>query len=94
MKLLPRNIKKVAILGRGLMASEIATLLVLSNYQVILKEKDEKCLLDDICRVKGAKKLTFNKISLGYFLKFLILPFHDRKFAKASQEGKGDSREA
>ncbi|KAL3641917.1 hypothetical protein CASFOL_012732 [Castilleja foliolosa] len=49
----PRSIKKVAILGGGLMGSGIATALVLSNYQVILKEVNDKFLQAGIGRVKS-----------------------------------------
>ncbi|KAL0453033.1 UNVERIFIED_CONTAM: Glyoxysomal fatty acid beta-oxidation multifunctional protein MFP-a [Sesamum latifolium] len=52
MNLLPRKIVKVAVVGGGLMSSEIATVLVLSNYQVILKETNKKHLIDTISRVK------------------------------------------
>ncbi|KAL0391127.1 UNVERIFIED_CONTAM: Glyoxysomal fatty acid beta-oxidation multifunctional protein MFP-a [Sesamum calycinum] len=52
MNLLPRKIVKVAVVGGGLMSSEIATMLVLSNYQVILKETNKKHLIDAISIVK------------------------------------------
>ncbi|XP_011082448.1 glyoxysomal fatty acid beta-oxidation multifunctional protein MFP-a isoform X2 [Sesamum indicum] len=52
MNLLPRKIVKVAVVGGGLMSSEIATMLILSNYQVILKETNKKHLIDAISRVK------------------------------------------
>lgn len=45
--------KKVAILGGGLMGSGIATALILSNYPVILKEVNEKFLEAGIGRVRG-----------------------------------------
>lgn len=51
--LVPRHVKKVAILGGGLMGSGIATALVLSNYSVILKEVNEKFLDAGINRIKG-----------------------------------------
>ncbi|OMO98530.1 Crotonase superfamily [Corchorus olitorius] len=51
--LVPRQVKKVAILGGGLMGSGIATALVLSNYTVILKEVNEKFLEAGIGRVKA-----------------------------------------
>ncbi|KZV21558.1 glyoxysomal fatty acid beta-oxidation multifunctional protein MFP-a-like [Dorcoceras hygrometricum] len=51
-KFLPRKFNKVALIGGGSMSSEVAKLLVLNNYQVILKEKDEKSLLEQINRVK------------------------------------------
>nr|KAJ0201094.1 hypothetical protein LSAT_V11C600334630 [Lactuca sativa] len=49
----PRQIKKVAILGGGLMGSGIATALLLSGYQVILKEVNQKFLEGGLGRVKG-----------------------------------------
>lgn len=55
--LMPRQVKKVAILGGGLMGSGIATALILSNYPVILKEVNEKFLEAGIGRVRG--KTTF-----------------------------------
>lgn len=53
MNLLPRKIEKVAVIGGGLMSSEIVALLVLMNYQVILKEKNRKHLLEEINKIKG-----------------------------------------
>ncbi|KAK7264651.1 hypothetical protein RJT34_32260 [Clitoria ternatea] len=51
--LVPRRVKKVAILGGGLMGSGIATALILSNYPVILKEVNEKFLDAGINRIKA-----------------------------------------
>ncbi|KAJ1395222.1 hypothetical protein SESBI_33593 [Sesbania bispinosa] len=51
--LVPRRVKKVAILGGGLMGSGIATVLILSNYPVILKEVNEKFLDAGINRIKA-----------------------------------------
>ncbi|KAH1091268.1 hypothetical protein J1N35_018525 [Gossypium stocksii] len=51
--LVPRKVKKVAILGGGLMGSGIATALLLSNYTVILKEVNEKFLEAGVGRVKA-----------------------------------------
>ncbi|XP_022741326.1 peroxisomal fatty acid beta-oxidation multifunctional protein MFP2-like [Durio zibethinus] len=51
--LVPRQVKKVGILGGGLMGSGIATALILSNYTVILKEVNEKFLEAGIGRVKA-----------------------------------------
>ncbi|KAL5065449.1 hypothetical protein RYX36_027186 [Vicia faba] len=51
--LVPRQVKKVAILGGGLMGSGIATALVLSNYSVILKEVNQKFLDAGINRIKA-----------------------------------------
>ncbi|RZB42467.1 Retrovirus-related Pol polyprotein from transposon TNT 1-94 [Glycine soja] len=42
--LVPRQVKKVAIIGGGLLGSGVATALILSNYHVILKEVNEKFL--------------------------------------------------
>lgn len=49
----PRHVKKVAILGGGLMGSGIATALIVSNYPVILKEVNENFLQAGIGRVKA-----------------------------------------
>ncbi|KAK4483297.1 hypothetical protein RD792_010482 [Penstemon davidsonii] len=49
----PRQVKKVAILGGGLMGSGIATALIMSNYSVILKEVNDKFLQSGIARVKA-----------------------------------------
>ncbi|KAH1046387.1 hypothetical protein J1N35_037171 [Gossypium stocksii] len=51
--LMPRQVRKVAVLGGGLMGSGIATALILSNYTVILKEVNEKFLEAGIGRVKA-----------------------------------------
>ncbi|XP_009622777.1 glyoxysomal fatty acid beta-oxidation multifunctional protein MFP-a [Nicotiana tomentosiformis] len=51
--LVPRRIKKVAILGGGLMGSGIATALLLSGYPVILKEVNDKFLQAGMGRVKA-----------------------------------------
>ncbi|XP_008775812.2 peroxisomal fatty acid beta-oxidation multifunctional protein-like [Phoenix dactylifera] len=50
----PRNIKKVAVIGGGLMGSGIATALILSDISVILKEIDSKFLQ------KGLKTISAN----------------------------------
>lgn len=51
--LTPRKVKKVAILGGGLMGSGIVTALIMSNYPVILKEVNKDFLKAGIDRVKG-----------------------------------------
>ncbi|KAK6913755.1 3-hydroxyacyl-CoA dehydrogenase, NAD binding [Dillenia turbinata] len=51
--LVPRQVKKVAILGGGLMGSGIATALILSNYPVLLKEVNDKFLQAGLGRVKA-----------------------------------------
>jgi len=51
--LTPRKIKKAAIVGGGLMGSGIATVLILNNFKVILKEINEQFLSAGINRVKG-----------------------------------------
>ncbi|GFS46883.1 multifunctional protein 2 [Actinidia rufa] len=55
--LVPRQIKKVAILGGGLMGSGIATALILSNYPVVLKEVNEKFLQGGLDRVRGEARV-------------------------------------
>ncbi|KAL2530584.1 Peroxisomal fatty acid beta-oxidation multifunctional protein MFP2 [Forsythia ovata] len=57
----PRRINKVAILGGGLMGSGIATVLILSNYPVILKEVNDKFLQAGIDRVKANLKSRVKK---------------------------------
>lgn len=49
----PRKIKKVAVVGGGLMGSGIVTALVLSGYTVLLKEINDKFLQTGLGRVKG-----------------------------------------
>ncbi|KAL9363732.1 hypothetical protein Peur_041605 [Populus x canadensis] len=51
--LVPRRVKKVAVLGGGLMGSGIATALILSNYPVILKEVNDQFLEAGIGRVRA-----------------------------------------
>ncbi|XP_011003910.1 PREDICTED: glyoxysomal fatty acid beta-oxidation multifunctional protein MFP-a-like [Populus euphratica] len=51
--LVPRRVKKVAVLGGGLMGSGIATTLILSNYPVILKELNDQFLQASIGRVRA-----------------------------------------
>ncbi|PHT44360.1 Glyoxysomal fatty acid beta-oxidation multifunctional protein MFP-a [Capsicum baccatum] len=51
--LLPRKIRKVAILGGSLMSSGIATALVLANHYVIMKYMDQKSLENGIDGVKA-----------------------------------------
>ncbi|RDX62412.1 hypothetical protein CR513_59262, partial [Mucuna pruriens] len=52
--LVPRRVKKIAILGGGLMGSGIATALILSNYPVILKEVNAKFL--DVANLQSRVK--------------------------------------
>ncbi|KAK7289912.1 hypothetical protein RIF29_03947 [Crotalaria pallida] len=59
--LVPRPVKKVAILGGGLMGSGIATALILSSYPVILKEVNEKFLEAGLNRVKANLKSRVKK---------------------------------
>lgn len=49
----PRNIKKAAVIGGGLMGSGIATALILGNIQVILKEVNSEYLLRGIKLIEG-----------------------------------------
>lgn len=49
----PRSVKKVAIIGGGLMGSGIATSLVLSNIFVIIKEINPEYLQKGIKTVEG-----------------------------------------
>lgn len=49
----PRKVKKVAVIGGGLMGSGIATALILNNIYVILKEINSEYLLKGIKMVEG-----------------------------------------
>ncbi|GLU09887.1 hypothetical protein SLE2022_267220 [Rubroshorea leprosula] len=49
----PRHMKKVAIIGGGLMGSGIATALILSNIYVFLKEINSEYLLKGIKAIEG-----------------------------------------
>lgn len=49
----PRQVKKVAIIGGGLMGSGIATALIVNNIFVVLKEVNSEYLLKGIKTVEG-----------------------------------------
>ncbi|XP_071735664.1 glyoxysomal fatty acid beta-oxidation multifunctional protein MFP-a-like isoform X2 [Rutidosis leptorrhynchoides] len=49
----PRRINKLAILGRGLMGSGIATTVILNRYEVLLKEVNQNFLHSGLGRVKA-----------------------------------------
>ncbi|TVU17526.1 hypothetical protein EJB05_33568 [Eragrostis curvula] len=51
--LIPSNVRKVAVVGGGLMGSGIATAMILNHYPVILKEVDKKFLIAGIDRIKA-----------------------------------------
>lgn len=57
----PRGVKKVAVIGGGLMGSGIATALILSNIYVVLKEINSEYLLKGIKTIEG--DYFFHKIS-------------------------------
>ncbi|KAF1887213.1 hypothetical protein Lal_00040813 [Lupinus albus] len=61
LRLVPRHVKKVAIVGGGLMGSGIATALILSNYSVILKEVNEQLLDAAVERIKANLQNHVNK---------------------------------
>lgn len=65
---MPRKVSKVAVVGGGLMGSGIATALILSNYQVILKEVNEKFLEAGIGRVRGRYLYILNLRNKNGFL--------------------------
>ena len=49
----PRNVKKVAIIGGGIMGSGIATALILNNISVFLKEINSEYLLKGMKTIEG-----------------------------------------
>jgi len=67
--LVPRRVKKVAVLGGGLMGSGIATALILSNYPVILKEVNDQFLQAGIGRVRGrASALSWDQLLIYHLV--------------------------
>ncbi|RWW69915.1 hypothetical protein BHE74_00022447 [Ensete ventricosum] len=72
----PRKIKRVAVIGGGLMGSGIATALILSNTPVILKEIDSNFLQ------KGLKMIRVHDAKLQIFIVFggkCIFSLYDSK---------------
>lgn len=55
----PRPMKKVAVIGGGLMGSGIATALLLSNIRVVLKEINSEYLLKGTKSVEGILSRTY-----------------------------------
>ncbi|BAU02874.1 hypothetical protein LR48_Vigan10g013800 [Vigna angularis] len=49
----PRNVKKIAVIGGGLMGSGIATALLLGNIRVLLKEINSEFLMKGIKTIEG-----------------------------------------
>lgn len=76
----PRQIKKVAVLGGGLMGSGIATALVLSNIPVVLKEVNAGFLQQGINRISGMlfSNLPYFVLDFGIsiFIVSFIFPLH------------------
>lgn len=62
----PRPVKKVAVIGGGLMGSGIATALILSNINVVLKEVNSEYLTKGLKMIEGE---IFILIDLVYGLK-------------------------
>lgn len=69
----PRHVKKVAVIGGGLMGSGIATALLLSNIYVVLKEVNSEYLLKGIRTIEGDYFIHRSYWdSLYYFLSSLL----------------------
>ncbi|XP_020581770.1 peroxisomal fatty acid beta-oxidation multifunctional protein-like isoform X2 [Phalaenopsis equestris] len=80
--LIPRSIRKVAIIGGGLMGSGIATALILSDIQVVLKERDPafRGLKSVEANLKGLVKkgpLTQKKMNKALSLLKVVLDYSD-----------------
>lgn len=58
----PRTVKKVAVIGGGLMGSGIATALALSNTIVILKEINSEFLQKGMKAIEGCRNTFFMTI--------------------------------
>ena len=61
-QLKPRPIRKVAVIGGGLMGSGIATSLLVSNISVVLKEVNPQFLQRGEKMVAGQSLYTFEKM--------------------------------
>lgn len=59
----PRSVKRVAVIGGGLMGSGIATALILGNIYVVLKEVNSEYLLRGIKMVEGKYSLSLHRIA-------------------------------
>lgn len=66
----PRHVKKVAVIGGGLMGSGIATALLLSNIFVYLKEVNSEYLLKGIRTIEGG--YFYSQELLGSIMLFLV----------------------
>ena len=76
--LVPRRVKKVAVLGGGLMGSGIATALILSNYPVILKEVNDQFLQAGIGRVRGgASALSWDQLLIYHLVTQFSFGLHN-----------------
>ena len=70
--------KKVAVLGGGLMGSGIATALILSNYPVILKEVNDQFLQAGIGRVRGrASALSWDHLLIYHLVTQFSFGLHN-----------------
>lgn len=68
----PRQVKKVAIIGGGLMGSGIATALILSNIHVVLKEINAEYLQRGTKMIEGS---IFHVNSIISALRFCLSSF-------------------
>ncbi|KAJ4849293.1 hypothetical protein Tsubulata_021565 [Turnera subulata] len=59
--LVPKEVKRIGVVGGGLMGSGIATTLILSNFQVVLKEANYKSLAAGIDRIKASLQSRVDK---------------------------------
>lgn len=69
----PRNIKKVAVIGGGLMGSGIATALLLSDISVIIKEIDSRFLQKGIKTIAGSSLI--GEHMSGFSFMYLTLSY-------------------
>jgi enoyl-CoA hydratase/3-hydroxyacyl-CoA dehydrogenase len=94
MGLTPRKIKKAAIVGGGLMGSGIATVFILNNFLVILKEGNEQLLSAGINRIKGKFPLLTSQTSIDIVFsvsqKLLFSSANLQTFVRKGQLTKSD----
>lgn len=60
----PRNVRKAAVIGGGLMGSGIATALILGNIHVILKEVNSEYLQKGIKFIEGDYSIHVGKVGI------------------------------
>lgn len=67
----PRNVRKAAVIGGGLMGSGIATALILGNIRVILKEVNSEYLQKGIKTIEGDYSSHASKVGIVVYIRLI-----------------------